>query len=201
MIGFAEHIGAIVVAQGIKTPAELAAISGLGATAGQGYLLGRPSTRPEHWNARSPRLSATSCCGRFGHGRHEHRKSPATLSLLDRIQESIPRLFKICPSLPGERRAATKFRCKRSLRTLRHYWSGWADSHIGERVGNSLNWPIRRVYMVHTFRLGLARIATGWARIPHVFGGSQCLQELECSSSPTSGTVFPQVRGRLSSYC
>jgi EAL domain-containing protein (putative c-di-GMP-specific phosphodiesterase class I) len=50
MIGFAEHIGAIVIAQGIETPAELAAIGGLGATAGQGYLLGPPTTRPEDWN-------------------------------------------------------------------------------------------------------------------------------------------------------
>jgi EAL domain-containing protein (putative c-di-GMP-specific phosphodiesterase class I) len=51
LIGFAEHIGALVIAQGIETPSELAAVSGLGATAGQGYLLGPPTTRPEDWNA------------------------------------------------------------------------------------------------------------------------------------------------------
>ncbi|MDQ0850681.1 EAL domain-containing protein (putative c-di-GMP-specific phosphodiesterase class I) [Arthrobacter sp. B3I9] len=50
MIGFAEHIGAVVIAQGIETPAELAAVGGLGATGGQGYLLGAPTTRPEDWN-------------------------------------------------------------------------------------------------------------------------------------------------------
>jgi EAL domain-containing protein (putative c-di-GMP-specific phosphodiesterase class I) len=60
MIGFAEHIGATVIAQGIETPAELAAISGLGATAGQGYLLGRPTTRPEDWNAWSAARQETA---------------------------------------------------------------------------------------------------------------------------------------------
>lgn len=35
----------------------------------------------------------------------------------------------------------------------------------------------------------------GPARIPYSFAGSQCLQELEYSSSPTSGPVYPQVRG------
>ena len=39
------------------------------------------------------------------------------------------------------------------------------------------------------------RIGVGSGRIPHVSGGAQCLQGLECSSSPTSGTAFPLVRG------
>ncbi len=46
---------------------------------------------------------------------------------------------------------------------------------------------------VHTFALEEGRTSVGLARIPHVFAGSQCLQGLEDSSSPTSGTVFPQV--------
>ena len=38
---------------------------------------------------------------------------------------------------------------------------------------------------------------TGLGRIPCVLAGVQCLQGLEPGSSPTSGTVFPQVRGFL----
>ncbi|MCX2747035.1 EAL domain-containing protein [Arthrobacter sp. MI7-26] len=49
MVGFAEQIGAIVIAQGIETPEELATVTGLGMTAGQGYFLGRPTTRPADW--------------------------------------------------------------------------------------------------------------------------------------------------------
>jgi EAL domain-containing protein (putative c-di-GMP-specific phosphodiesterase class I) len=59
MIGFAEHIGAVVIAQGIETPAELAALSGLGANAGQGYLLGPPTTRPQDWNVWTPSTHET----------------------------------------------------------------------------------------------------------------------------------------------
>ena len=42
----------------------------------------------------------------------ENRQSPAALILLDRIQESILRLFKVCSSLHGEQRDATAIRCK-----------------------------------------------------------------------------------------
>lgn len=49
MVGFAHQIGAVVTAQGIETPAELSAVTGLGATAGQGYLLGAPTIRPGDW--------------------------------------------------------------------------------------------------------------------------------------------------------
>jgi EAL domain-containing protein (putative c-di-GMP-specific phosphodiesterase class I) len=42
MTGFARRTGAVVVAEGIETEAELAALRGLGAGCGQGYLLGRP---------------------------------------------------------------------------------------------------------------------------------------------------------------
>ncbi|OOP63670.1 hypothetical protein BMF89_05800 [Arthrobacter sp. SRS-W-1-2016] len=49
MVGFAKEIGASLVAEGIETEAELSAVAELGMSAGQGYLLGRPSVRPEDW--------------------------------------------------------------------------------------------------------------------------------------------------------
>lgn len=68
----------------------------------------------------------------------------------------------------------------------------------GARVGlcrNPWSWPIWGVYSVHTSGIGSVRISAGSGRIPHVSGGVQCLRGRECSSSPTSGTVFPQVKG------
>ena len=44
---------------------------------------------------------------------------------------------------------------------------------------------------VNRFDLGSGRISAGLARIRHVFWTFQCLQGLECGSSPTSGTCFP----------
>ncbi|WP_454700025.1 sensor domain-containing phosphodiesterase [Arthrobacter humicola] len=49
MVEFAQRINATLVAEGIETPAELSAVTGLGMTAGQGYLLGRPSIQPRDW--------------------------------------------------------------------------------------------------------------------------------------------------------
>jgi len=49
MVEFAQQINATLVAEGIETPAELSAVTGLGMTAGQGYLLGRPSIQPRDW--------------------------------------------------------------------------------------------------------------------------------------------------------
>jgi hypothetical protein len=57
----------------------------------------------------------------------------------------------------------------------------------------------RGVDNVNRLGLGLGRTSAGLARMRYVFGSSQCLQGLECGSSPTSGTVFPQVRGFLAS--
>ncbi|WP_427135147.1 EAL domain-containing protein [Pseudarthrobacter sp. S9] len=51
MAGLAEQIGAALVAEGIETSAELATVTGLGMTAGQGYFLGRPTTRPQDWTS------------------------------------------------------------------------------------------------------------------------------------------------------
>jgi EAL domain-containing protein (putative c-di-GMP-specific phosphodiesterase class I) len=53
MVGFAEQLGAALIAEGIETNDELASVAVLGVTAVQGYFLGRPSTRPQdwaHWN-------------------------------------------------------------------------------------------------------------------------------------------------------
>jgi EAL domain-containing protein (putative c-di-GMP-specific phosphodiesterase class I) len=47
----ARQLGAVVSAEGIETPAELAAVKALGVETGQGYLLGRPSVHPLGWSA------------------------------------------------------------------------------------------------------------------------------------------------------
>ncbi|MFH5879159.1 EAL domain-containing protein [Arthrobacter sp. NA-172] len=49
MVGFSSEIGAALVAEGIETEAELAAVTKLGMTAAQGYLVGRPSLMPADW--------------------------------------------------------------------------------------------------------------------------------------------------------
>lgn len=46
---FARGIGATTIAEGIETAPQLKAVMALGVMAGQGYLLGRPSVRPEEW--------------------------------------------------------------------------------------------------------------------------------------------------------
>ena len=50
LVGFAEQIGAAAIAEGIETCAELAAVTDLGMTAGQGYFLGHPTTLRADWN-------------------------------------------------------------------------------------------------------------------------------------------------------
>lgn len=49
MVEFAKQIGAAIVAEGIETREELAAVASLGMNAGQGYFLGRPTIRPGEW--------------------------------------------------------------------------------------------------------------------------------------------------------
>lgn len=49
MVGLAAELDAVLIAEGIETEAELQAVQRLGFHAGQGYLLGRPSDRPEDW--------------------------------------------------------------------------------------------------------------------------------------------------------
>lgn len=51
VIGLAHEVGAVLAAQGIETEAELAAVINAGLTAGQGYLLGRPSVHPLDWSS------------------------------------------------------------------------------------------------------------------------------------------------------
>ena len=63
--------------------------------------------------------------------------------------------------------------------------------HRRERAENGQK---RSLDNVHTLRLGLDRTAVGPPRIAYVSGSPQCLQGLEPGSSPTLGTVFPQVR-------
>jgi EAL domain-containing protein (putative c-di-GMP-specific phosphodiesterase class I) len=49
MVELSRQINADLVAEGIETEAELATVTKLGMTAGQGYLLGRPSVQPLDW--------------------------------------------------------------------------------------------------------------------------------------------------------
>ncbi len=53
----------------------------------------------------------------------------------------------------------------------------------------------RGVHNVHTLVVGLGRTGAGRGRFGEVFGRGQCLQGGKAGSSPTSGTVFPLVRG------
>jgi len=50
LVDFAGSTGALVAAEGIETPVELALLRGLGVGHGQGYLLGRPSPLEAHLN-------------------------------------------------------------------------------------------------------------------------------------------------------
>lgn len=43
MVGFADRMGALLIAEGVETAEELACLTSLGVEFGQGYLLGRPS--------------------------------------------------------------------------------------------------------------------------------------------------------------
>lgn len=56
LVDFASQTGAALVAEGIETAGELKALAELGIDAGQGYLLGRPSVRPQDWAGWNSRL-------------------------------------------------------------------------------------------------------------------------------------------------
>lgn len=49
MVNFAGDIGATITAEGIETAGELASVTALGMTSGQGYFLGHPTLLPEQW--------------------------------------------------------------------------------------------------------------------------------------------------------
>lgn len=63
MTVFANQIGATIVAEGVETESELAAITQLGMTAAQGYLLGRPTMDKTEWE--SWRAETWPATGRF----------------------------------------------------------------------------------------------------------------------------------------
>jgi len=50
MTEFADQLGAVLIAEGIETGEELAAVTSLGISAGQGYYLGRPTVQLRDWN-------------------------------------------------------------------------------------------------------------------------------------------------------
>ena len=56
LVDFTEQIGTTLVAEGIETVGELKVLTELGIAAGQGYLLGRPSVRPQDWASWNARL-------------------------------------------------------------------------------------------------------------------------------------------------
>ncbi|QDG91020.1 EAL domain-containing protein [Pseudarthrobacter sp. NIBRBAC000502770] len=56
LVDFTDQIGIILVAEGIETVGELKVLTELGISAGQGYLLGRPSVRPKDWASWNTRL-------------------------------------------------------------------------------------------------------------------------------------------------
>lgn len=63
MAELARYIDAELVAEGVETDEELAAVTALGMTAAQGYLLGRPSVHPLDWNAWIRSESETAASG------------------------------------------------------------------------------------------------------------------------------------------
>lgn len=63
MAEFARRLGATLVAEGIETESELATVTELGMTAGQGYLLGRPTVDERDWA--DWRLRTWAEAGRF----------------------------------------------------------------------------------------------------------------------------------------
>ena len=69
------------------------------------------------------------------------------------------------------------------------------DSRLGSPVGGAEVGEKEGVHNVHTLGFGSGRITAGLGRIADVFGGVADFEGLEPGSSPTSGTVFPQVRG------
>jgi EAL domain-containing protein (putative c-di-GMP-specific phosphodiesterase class I) len=52
LVAFAKEIDAVITAEGVETPTELAALRDLGVTLGQGYYLGRPGPLPTDYDER-----------------------------------------------------------------------------------------------------------------------------------------------------
>lgn len=60
MVKFAQKINATIIAEGIEHDAELTTARDLGIHAGQGYLLGRPTTRHTDWATWHPQAAGSS---------------------------------------------------------------------------------------------------------------------------------------------
>ncbi|MET3949099.1 hypothetical protein ABIB49_003825 [Arthrobacter sp. UYCu512] len=74
------------------------------------------------------------------------------------------------------------------------------DGRLGSLVGGAEVGKKEGVHNVHTLGFGSGRISAGLGRIAEVFGRVAENQGLEPGSSPTSGTVFPQVRGVFGAF-
>ena len=67
------------------------------------------------------------------------------------------------------------------------------DGRFSSLVGGAEVGKKEGVHNVHTLGFGSGRTGAGLGRIAEVFGGVAEWQGQESGSSPTSGTVFPQV--------
>ena len=67
--------------------------------------------------------------------------------------------------------------------------------HVSSLVGSAESGQSEGVHKVHTSGFGSDRTGAGLGRIAGVCGGVADIQGREDGSSPTSGTVFPQVKG------
>jgi hypothetical protein len=79
--------------------------------------------------------------------------------------------------------------------------STWSEAMKSVLAWNGFNTEIGGVDNVNASRFLLGRSSAELLRIPDVFAGSQCLQGLECSSSPTSGTQTPSSEGVFALTC
>ncbi len=75
LVDFAEQLGTTLVAEGVETVGELKVLTELGISAGQGYLLGRPSVRPKDWAGWNGRLDVDGL-NRHLAGREQAEESP-----------------------------------------------------------------------------------------------------------------------------
>jgi EAL domain-containing protein (putative c-di-GMP-specific phosphodiesterase class I) len=80
LVHFAASAGCQVIAEGIETDAELASVSGLGVTLGQGYLLARPAAA-EAWTVAEPAKRPTVASGRRPHRRAGERAPDPAVSV------------------------------------------------------------------------------------------------------------------------
>ena len=118
--------------------------------------------------------------------RHEmfEKEEPAAMMFVDFQQEGRPVKRCLLGAGPVPEACSSFFREIGSPPGRPFKQRGWGGE-VGKKEG---------VHNVHTLGFGSGRTGAGLGRIPYVWAGVQCLQGLEPGSSPTSGTVFPQVR-------